>query len=201
MDARRRRILDAASHLLAAGGADGLTLREVALRASVTVPTIYNLIGDKAQVIASLAASAVEDFERALDALPAQRGINRAEAAVRATLTLCLSAPDRFGAWFRCLPEAVQADPLRRLTEILGASLHEAAQAEDMHGRLQAMKLARHIARGVAETFKLWANGALSPTQAEARVLYVLHVTLMADATKQGRRALLEKLRAVEGQL
>jgi AcrR family transcriptional regulator len=201
MDARRRRILDAASRLLATGGADGLTLREVASRASVTVPTIYNLIGDKAQVIASLAADAAERFESALDALPAQRGFNRAEASVRATLTLCLSAPDRFGAWFRSLPEARQTDPLRRLTEILGASLHEAAQADDVHGRLQAMPLARHIARGVAETLTLWAHGTLSPTQAEARVMYVLHVALMADATKQGRKALLEKLRGAEAQL
>jgi len=201
MDARRRRILDAASRLLATGGADGLTLREVASRASVTVPTIYNLVGDKAQVIASLAADAAEGFEHALDALPAQRGLSRADAAVRATLTLCLSAPDRFGAWFRSVPELPHADPLRRLTELLGASLHEAAQADDVHGRLQAMPLARHIARGIAETLGLWAREALSPTQAEARVMYVLHIALMADATKQGRKLLLEKIRVVEAHL
>jgi AcrR family transcriptional regulator len=200
MDARRRRILDAAARLLAVGGPDALTLREAAARAGVTVPTIYNLIGDKAQLIAVLAADAIEGFERALEALPAQRGFSRAEAAVRATLTLCLSAPDRFGAWFRSMPEAPQGDPLRRLTEILGASLREAAQADDVHGRLQAMPLAGHIARGVAETFRLWAHGALSPTHAEARVLYVLHVALMADATKQGRRILLERIRKAAGE-
>jgi AcrR family transcriptional regulator len=201
MDARRRRILEAASRLLATGGANALTLREVATRAGVTVPTIYNLIGDKALLIAAVAADASEDFERTLDALPAQRGIGRAEAVVRATLTLCLSAPDRLGAWFRSMPEAPHADPLRRLTEILGACLHEAAQTDDVHGRLQATKLARHITRGVTETLRLWAHGALSPTQAEARVLYVLQVALMADATKQGRRSLLERLRAAEAQL
>lgn len=186
---------------MAAGGSDAVTLRDVATRAAVTVPTIYNLIGDKAQLIAALAADATEGFERTLDALPGQRGFGRAEAAVRATLTLCLSAPDRFGAWFRSLPEAPQTDPLRRLTEILGASLSEAAQADDLHGRLQAMPLARHIARGVAEALRLWSHGALNPTQAEARVLYVLHVALMADATKQGRRMLLDRIRAVEAQL
>jgi AcrR family transcriptional regulator len=198
MDARRRRIMEAASHLLAAGGAHSLTLREVAARAAVTVPTIYNLIGDKAQLIGVLCADANEAFERTLNELPAQRGLARAQAAVRATLTLCLAAPDRFGAWLRALPEAPQANPLRRLAEILAAGLHEAAQADDVHGRLQAMPLARHIARGVAEALVLWAKGALSPTQAEARVQYVLHVALMADATKQGRRTLLDRIRAVE---
>jgi hypothetical protein len=63
------------------------------------------------------------------------------------------------------------------------------------------MPLARHIIHGQVETFRLWSLGLLAPAATEARLLYSLHVALMADATKQGRRILLERLRASEARL
>lgn len=53
-DARRTEILRAARDLVAEGGVDALTMRSVAERAHVSVPTIYNLIGNRAQVLSAL---------------------------------------------------------------------------------------------------------------------------------------------------
>lgn len=53
-DARRTDILRAARDLVAEGGIDALTMRSVAERAQVSVPTIYNLIGNRAQVLSAL---------------------------------------------------------------------------------------------------------------------------------------------------
>lgn len=51
MEARRRQILEAARGLIETRGYDALTMRNLANESRVTVPTIYNLIGNKEQVL------------------------------------------------------------------------------------------------------------------------------------------------------
>ena len=176
------------------------------LNASVTVPTIYNLVGAKEQVVAALIAEALDTMDAALAALPALRGIARAEAAVSCHLTLCFSGPDRYGALYRAL-QGLQAagQPLgplfSRAGEVFCTSVREAAQAGDLHGRLLPVPLGHHILHGQIETFRLWGLGVLAPAATEARALYALYIALMADATKPGRRLLRERLRTSEAKL
>ena len=54
MQKRRTRILAEARGLLARGGFDAMNLRDLARLADVMVPTIYNLIGNKEEVIVAL---------------------------------------------------------------------------------------------------------------------------------------------------
>ena len=51
MEARRHRILEAARGIIETQGYDTLTMRSLAVESGVTVPTIYNLIGNKEQVL------------------------------------------------------------------------------------------------------------------------------------------------------
>lgn len=53
-DERRAQILLAARDLVTEGGLDALTMRAVAERAGLSVPTVYNLIGSRADVVAAL---------------------------------------------------------------------------------------------------------------------------------------------------
>jgi AcrR family transcriptional regulator len=208
MDARRRRILEEASRLLAAGGTEALTLRTLACRACVTVPTIYNLIGPKEEIVAALIAEALDAMDDALAAMPALRGIARAEAAVRSNLTLCFAEPDRYGALYRSL-QSIQGHPnetllgpiFRRAGEVFHAAVREAQHAGDLHGRLRSLPLGHHILHAQIETFRLWGIGALSQPTTEARALYAMYVTFMADATKQGRKILLDRLQSCEAAL
>jgi AcrR family transcriptional regulator len=64
-EATRRAILDAAEHLLATVGEDGLSIREVCARAGVTAPTIYHHFGDKAALVARVVDDCFAQFERA----------------------------------------------------------------------------------------------------------------------------------------
>jgi AcrR family transcriptional regulator len=208
MDARRARILHAASGLLAAGGLAGLTVREVATQAGVTVPTIYNLIGAKDQLITALIAAALDRLDQALAALPEQRGLARAHAAVHCSADLFLGAPAQYGAMFRAVQE-IQAQPagatlgplFRRAGDIYCHAVREAQKDGDLHGRLAPVPLGHHILHCQLETFRLWALGALSPEAARARAYYAVYVSLMADATKQGRRSLVEYVRDSENAL
>ncbi|HTZ70754.1 MAG TPA: TetR/AcrR family transcriptional regulator [Acetobacteraceae bacterium] len=203
MEARRGRILEEAGRLLSAGGIEELTVRALAQQARVTVPTIYNLIGAKEAIVAALVAEALDRLDATMAALPAARGIARGQAAVRANLDLCFSEPCRYRALYRSLTDphascAPFGQLFRRAGEVFTLAVREAVADEDLHGRLLALPLGHHILHGLIETFRLWGTEALSVAATEARASYVLLTGFMADATKQGRRKILERLQAVE---
>jgi AcrR family transcriptional regulator len=60
--ARRRRMLEAAKQMIAEGGPDAFTIRELGRRAEVSVTTIYTTYGDKLGLI----AAAIEDYYQSL---------------------------------------------------------------------------------------------------------------------------------------
>ena len=57
---RAERILDHARAMIAEEGFDALKIRELAARAELTVPTIYNLIGGKSDILARIIEALVE---------------------------------------------------------------------------------------------------------------------------------------------
>jgi AcrR family transcriptional regulator len=66
-EATRRAILDAAEELLASVGEDGLSIREICLRAGVTPPTIYHHFGDKAALVDRVVDDCFAAFDRAFE--------------------------------------------------------------------------------------------------------------------------------------
>src|SRR2546422_10339437 len=64
-EATRRSILDAAEALLASRGEEGLSIREVCLRARVTPPTIYHHFGDKAALVDRVVDECFGEFDQA----------------------------------------------------------------------------------------------------------------------------------------
>jgi AcrR family transcriptional regulator len=79
MRARRRRLLDAAKLMIAEGGAEGFTIRELSQRAKVSITTIYATYGDKE----SLIAAAISDYydQLAIASAPAPRTLAEALAS------------------------------------------------------------------------------------------------------------------------
>lgn len=65
-EATRRAILDAAEALLARGGEEGVSIRELCARAGVTPPTIYHHFGDKQALVARVVDDCFAEFDRAL---------------------------------------------------------------------------------------------------------------------------------------
>lgn len=202
MDARRQRILQAATPLLAAGGVAGLTVRAVAEAAGVTVPTLYNLIGNKDQVVAALVADTLAQLAAALQAQPPARGLQRARAITQCTLYVITAEPDRYAAIFRAMQETGigphDCPALAGAAALQEAAIREAEADGDLHGRLAPGPLAWHVVRGQAEAYGAWSHGIIPASAMRARALYAQHVALLADATKQGRRVLLDWLRPHE---
>ncbi len=78
---RRQQILLAAHDLIARDGVQALTMRSLAEHSSVSVPTVYALVGGRDEVIAALMETAVQRFDTGMAALTT-RGLFRATAIV-----------------------------------------------------------------------------------------------------------------------
>ena len=66
----RDAILAAAETILARGGEDALSIRELCARVGVTAPTIYHHFGDKDGLVAEVVDACFAEFDRALAAGP-----------------------------------------------------------------------------------------------------------------------------------
>jgi AcrR family transcriptional regulator len=63
-------ILEAAEGILARGGEDALSIRELCARAGVTAPTVYHHFGDKDGLVAEVVDACFGEFDRALTTGP-----------------------------------------------------------------------------------------------------------------------------------
>ena len=66
----RREILDAASALLFEGGAEGLTIRRLALRCGYTAPAIYQIFGDKAGLLDAILRETLDELFQRIGQVP-----------------------------------------------------------------------------------------------------------------------------------
>lgn len=62
----QRRILGVVEKLLAQGGEDAVSIREICLRAGVTAPTIYHHFGDKQSLVDRVIDDCFSEFDRSL---------------------------------------------------------------------------------------------------------------------------------------
>ena len=99
----RREILAAASALLDEGGAEGLTIRRLALRCGYTAPAIYAEFGDKAGLLDAVLRDAIDDLiERVEQPAQALRAVRAdARSSSRRSCASGASTPRTTGSWRR----------------------------------------------------------------------------------------------------
>ena len=92
---RRTRILQAARRLIARRGVKSLNMRDLADEARVSVPTVYNLIGGKQELLGALLQNLIEGVASAQVTLDARASfVERAAAMCVATQNALLEMPD-----------------------------------------------------------------------------------------------------------
>src|SRR6185436_3003916 len=90
---RRGRILHAARRLIARRGVSRLNMRDLAVEARVSVPTVYNLIGGKQELLAALLQSMIEEVA-AVQVDAGGSFVDRGNAMCLATQRALLEMPD-----------------------------------------------------------------------------------------------------------
>jgi AcrR family transcriptional regulator len=199
MQRRRERILQAARGLIGSLGFSGLTLRELAEAAGVTVPTIYNLIGNKDQLLRELNEEMMSHLESRLASRPSEPALARAEAIVTESIALFSTDADFYRAALIAADYVERAmtreESLGRRSVRLPAEVCRAAQAAgELRGTISAEVLGEQIFRAYRTACRDWANHRLSLSRFRAKALLGVYLTLAADAVDTFHCVLVAKI-------
>lgn len=202
---RRTRILKSAAALMAQGGVQGLVLRELADAADVTVPTIYNLVGTREEVVIEVITDALNQMDQVLARVPDGKGIEQGLAAVESCFDLIFSQKELYQAVFRALYEMetydVQAwmgSMFKRGGAVMLRAVEMATSDGDLRGELEPLPLAHNAFHALQGSLRMWALGALNGKLSRERARYALLVNFLADATPKGRRRIRKLLTHTE---
>jgi AcrR family transcriptional regulator len=203
MAERRQRILAAARAIVAARGYEALTMRELAQKSRVTVPTLYNLIGGKEAVLAAAVEEQTARFlaaiERRAGASPAARLLAVVEACTRELLGL----PAYYRTLLHLLYTAEAAGPVRaRVDQALAHELAEALRAIAEAGELAAWADERSLLRSLRSQLGAcalqWAGGELGDAAFPAGATYQVSLTLLGVTTGRSHAELERAARAAQ---
>jgi AcrR family transcriptional regulator len=162
---RRERIQAAARRLVAERGYEGLTMRDLARAARVSVPTLYNLVGSKDAI---LAAEMESQTRRVAAELPTggDSFFARGMAAFEAGMRVVTDAPEFYRQLMRMFLTSPEACDLRRRTEegyiaIMASNLSAAKAAGQLADFADPATVARHMFGLYMASFLAWGMDEL----------------------------------------
>jgi AcrR family transcriptional regulator len=181
---RRTRIIAAARELVVKHGYEGLTMRDLADKARVSVPTLYNLFGSKdAILVAELERTAVVIASR-IRLHEKESFFSRGMAAFEAGMDLIEEQPEFFRAVMRMFLTSPETAPMRRRTEegyiaIMIGNLRAAQQADQVVAWVDPDLVARHMYGQYMSCFLAWGIGDIDgPTFRLAAQSGICHVLM-----------------------
>ena len=204
MQKRRERILAEARAVLSSKGFEALNLRDLADLAGVTVPTIYNLIGNKEEVLNALMLGTFDDFEdelvkqlpcpaaglpelmadTLLGMIKGDQAFYRAAALANERAETTNKVAGGYGIT-RITIKRIFSDLCQTLLEegLLKGDINQATLAEQMTNNHQVI-------------MRDWARRIISLDEFRAQSLTGFYVTLAADAVATFHDELASRLRA-----
>lgn len=201
---RRQRILDAASELLLGGGVDALSMRALSDRAALSVPTVYNLVGGREEVLLAVLAEAGPEID-ALLALSPEGCVERCEHVARAWADVL----DGRQVVVRSVLESGHALTTVRGNDVLVGRVvvalteaFDAGRAQGvLRGSLHPARLAASAAAMGAPSIVAWAMDHGDTERLRAGLRHAVLCGLLVDADEQHRLRITRRARAVEREL
>ena len=203
MEKRRRRILEQARKMLAEGGFDALNLRDLAEVSQITVPTIYNLIGNKEQVLQALVLGGFEDFEAELESKPPRSAADM-PALMMTTLAEMIARDVDYYRATALASERVEVEsktqaeygfkraPLRKFA---GKLCRDALDEGLLRGSIPTEALVEQMISNHQVAFRDWAHRIISLQELKAQSLRGFYIALAADAVDEFRDRIVRELR------
>ncbi|MEX2481665.1 MAG: TetR/AcrR family transcriptional regulator [Gammaproteobacteria bacterium] len=202
MRKRRARLLAEARGLLARGGFEALNLRELARLADVTVPTIYNLIGKKEDLLLALGAGVLTELESRIAPAHEADPLTLAAAVVVESTGLFAEDEDFHRAAFLAVEWLDQGgqhhDEVARIYdwvgELISTGIAACRAARLLRGRVAAAMLSDLIMRNFRMSCRGWAFGHYGIDEFRRMALCDLYIALAADAVETFQLQLLHKI-------
>lgn len=201
MEKRRAQILMHARTIIAEEGFDALKIRDIAGRAKLTVPTIYNLIGGKDEVLALI----IDDLVGRLQAVQTQPHSRDVETAFEAQIDrladllrtdekyyrAAFIAGDRSGLFEQSSSSGIFARSLKLLIE----ACQDAQQTGLLQGSIGAEQMGRQIYGCYRLARQDWMNGYFDLDGFRRQALTGIFICLAADAKPPFKKRLQARLK------
>lgn len=202
MAERRSRILAAARQLISDGGFDGLTMRQLAEQARVSVPTVYNLIGNKYLLLEALLKEQFAEALAALAKLPRNEAmLDYIEQMPGVTFDVLLANPGYMRALIHIFLTSEEAAAARRVLDAQSMALMaETLRAAQRSGEVCAWANPAWVAQAMYSVFCHgligWASGELEEDELRATTGGGMSLMLLAVSEGAARARLEARLRA-----
>lgn len=199
MAERRERILASAREIIAEGGFDALTTRALARRARVTVPTIYNLVGAKDDV---LFAAVEEQTARFLAAIGGRTDLSPVEQVLAVSddcAVELLRVPRYYAALLRLMYASDSAAGVRGSVGItvvreFTRGLEALREAGGLVAWMPTRSLAPQLAAQLTAPAMQWATGDLDAAGLRRMARQGTQLLLLGATRGMARRALESQL-------
>jgi AcrR family transcriptional regulator len=184
---RKRRILEAARLLIADRGYDGVTMRELADKSLVSVPTLYNLFGGKSDLLLAAVESYFAELVGNAGLAEAEEGLARiillAETLGRETPRHATYARSMMG-FFGNVSDAggIHEFVSNQLTKALVGALEQMQRKRQLAAWVDPRPLGERLASQLSITTFEWARNQLNDEALLGAMLYGTGVTLLGVA-------------------
>jgi AcrR family transcriptional regulator len=192
MAERRERILAAAREIVAERGSAGLSMRELARKSGVTVPTVYNLIGGRDAVLFAAVEEQTARFVAGIEESRARSPVERILAVHESCVRELRRLPRYYHALLTLLATSHAADRIR--SRVLGALATELARGVEslkVSGLLadwvDPAVLVALLQRNLNVVALQWAAGELVDTSLRSVALYGACCVLAGACTGEAR--------------
>ncbi|MEL6542691.1 MAG: TetR/AcrR family transcriptional regulator [Pseudomonadota bacterium] len=203
---RKRRIFDAARAIIAQSGMEGLTTRALARTAGLTVPTLYNLVGGKDEILTQMLSHDVEaiwdrlEFDRrasplemadaiiteAYEVVQVEKALHRAFLPLMIDLKIVLAAnPDR---------DDPGARAANRCVEMAQFACQAAIQSGELRGTVSAAELGQQMFITYRGPMRDWLEGVIDADEMIRRQRRGFYLVMAADASDPFRATLLDRV-------
>jgi AcrR family transcriptional regulator len=193
---RRQRILDIARDLIATRGLDDFTLKELATRADVSLPTIHNLFGKKYDIFEELCSEMVVRVDTVLSNPDMNDPIEASEAFIDNLLELFRQDEAFYRAAFVAGEKTglFEHDPksgiFAKSLQIAVAMCQRAKENGYLQGRVDTHCLAEHLFGSQRLARQDWVAGYIDLDRYRSQVLLGMCLIFAADATPDFHRRL-----------
>ncbi|MFT5794060.1 MAG: AcrR family transcriptional regulator [Candidatus Azotimanducaceae bacterium] len=206
MQARRAKILWHAHDLLAHSEDSDFSLRNLATAAEVTVPTIYNLIGSKSDILFAMQEDFIVRIEVEVSEFTRDEGLEMAEAIVVRAVEMIAADERYFRSAILAQDKVMRAHDVTSGAKEIGnraAAMQTAAvtrvqQTKMMQGDISADIIGRQIFRNYQLASQEWVHRRISLEQFKHRALLGVYICLMADANDALKQTLKDKIHWVD---
>jgi AcrR family transcriptional regulator len=201
---RKQRILDVTRRLVVERGYDGVTMRELAEKSLVSVPTLYNLFGGKNELLLAAVESYFADLIGSAGSARKTRGLERllaiAETLGRETPRHAAYARSLMG-FFGNVSDAggIHEFVVRELTLEVVAALDEMKGKRQLAAWADTRALGGRISSQISITTFEWARNQVTDEALLGAILYGTGVTLLGVARGKAAAALERLVRENQG--